>query len=126
MENDKCASVFAFEGGNIVKKILAVLLTAILILTGGLLAYALAEAPAVPAAGPTVDVTGLVIAVLLAAFEFLMARFALINIDNYWIPCHIVPEDTVAGISRVNASLLEVQFSVRLDINGSPFAALTV
>ena len=62
------------------KKILAVLLAAILILTGGLLAYALAEAPAVPAAGPTVDVTGLVIAVLLAAFEFLMARFARVLI----------------------------------------------
>lgn len=58
--------------------------------------------------------------------EFLMAKFAWINIDNYWIPCHIVPEDTVAGISRVNASLLEVQFSVRLDINGSPLAALAV
>ena len=58
--------------------------------------------------------------------EFLMAKFAWINIDNYWIPCHIIPEDTVAGISRVNASLLEVQFSVRLDINGSPLAALTV
>jgi hypothetical protein len=47
-------------------------------------------------------------------------------IAGHWIPCHIVPEDTVKGPDRTNASLIDIEFSVRLDINGSPFAALAV
>ena len=77
------------------KKFVAILLVAVLILTGGLLAYALAEAPAVPAAGFTVDVTGLVIAVLLAAFEFLMARFARVLIPpaKAWLEAHTTEKE---------------------------------
>lgn len=53
--------------------------------------------------------------------EFLMAKFVWVKISGRWIPCHILPEDTVTGVDRTNASMLTVSFSVRLDINGSPF-----
>lgn len=58
--------------------------------------------------------------------EFLMAKFAWIKIGNNWLVCHIVPEETVEGIDRTNGSFYEVQFSVRLDLNGSPLAALAI
>lgn len=53
--------------------------------------------------------------------EFLMAKWVWILIADYWLPCHIVPEDTITGIDRTNSNLLSVSFSVRLDINGSPY-----
>lgn len=53
--------------------------------------------------------------------EFLMAQWVWVKINETWIPCHIVPEDTIAGIDKTNQSLLSVAFSVRLDINGSPY-----
>ena len=43
-----------------------------------------------------------------------------------WVPCHIVPEETVSAVNRVDGKPLEVQFTVRLDISGSPYAALAV
>lgn len=58
--------------------------------------------------------------------EFVMAKFVWINIDGYWIPCHIVPEETTSGLNRTEASLLTVSFSVQLDINGSPLTALAI
>lgn len=58
--------------------------------------------------------------------EFLMAKFVWINIDNHWIPCHIIPEETSTGVNKVESSLLTVTFSVQLDMNGSPMLALTV
>lgn len=58
--------------------------------------------------------------------ELLPTTAAWIWIDGLWIPCHIVPEETVSGISRADGKLLEVQFTVRLDISGSPFAALAI
>ena len=58
--------------------------------------------------------------------ELLPTPQAWIWIDGLWIPCHIVPEETVSGISRADGKLLEVQFTVRLDIAGSPFAALAI
>ena len=58
--------------------------------------------------------------------ELLPTPAAWIWIDGLWIPCHIVPEETVSGISRADGKLLEVQFTVRLDISGSPFAALAI
>lgn len=58
--------------------------------------------------------------------ELLMTPQAWIWIDGLWIPCHIVPEETVAGVNRADGKPLEVQFSVRLDIAGSPFAALAI
>ena len=58
--------------------------------------------------------------------ELLPTPQAWIWIDGLWIPCHIVPEETVSGISRSDGKLLEVQFTVRLDIAGSPYSALAV
>lgn len=58
--------------------------------------------------------------------ELLPTPAAWIWIDGLWIPCHIVPEETVSGISRADGKMLEVQFTVRLDISGSPFAALAI
>lgn len=54
--------------------------------------------------------------------EPLMARWAWLNVDSQWLPVHVVPEETTAGIDRTKGSLLEVQFTLRFDINGSPFA----
>jgi len=51
--------------------------------------------------------------------EFLMAKHVWIYIDGVWVRCHIIPDETVKGFSRRSASLLDIQFSVRLDINGS-------
>ena len=58
--------------------------------------------------------------------ELLMAPQAWIRIDGMWVPCHIVPEETVSAVNRVDGKPLEVQFTVRLDISGSPYAALAV
>jgi len=58
--------------------------------------------------------------------EFLMARWVWISAPAgsasgvAWIPCHILPEETSVLISRAKADMLEVQFKVQLDINGSP------
>lgn len=58
--------------------------------------------------------------------ELLMSPQAWIWIDEMWVPCHIVPEETVSGLSRVDSKPLEVQFTIRLDIAGSPFSALAI
>jgi hypothetical protein len=34
---------------------------------------------------------------------------------------HIVPEETTKGIDRAGGSALTVDFTLRFDINGSPF-----
>lgn len=53
--------------------------------------------------------------------EFLMARWVWILIEGRWLPCHILPADTITGADRVSRSIYQVRFSVRLDINGSPY-----
>ncbi len=58
--------------------------------------------------------------------EFLMAKYVWILIDEHWIPCHLIPEDTINGVNKAESSLLSVSFSVRLDINGSPLSGLAV
>lgn len=72
------------------KKFFVILLAVALLLCGAFLACAVAEAPDAPAAAPVVDLTGLIIAVLLAAFEFLMARFARVLIPpaKKWLETH--------------------------------------
>ena len=52
--------------------------------------------------------------------EFLMSSAAWIKVGTVFIPCHIVPEDTVTGVNRADGSMREVHFSVQFDINGSP------
>lgn len=58
--------------------------------------------------------------------EFLMAKSVWINIAGHWVSCHIIPEETISGINRVDGSLISVTFSVRLDINGSPMTELAI
>lgn len=63
--------------------------------------------------------------------EFLMASHIWIAIPtaggtSLWLPCHVLPEETVSGISRETASMLEVNFSLQLDINGSPLYSLAI
>lgn len=56
--------------------------------------------------------------------EVLMARWMWIGIKNdnliRYVPCHILPEDTTQIVRSKDASLLEVPFTIELDIEGSP------
>lgn len=54
--------------------------------------------------------------------EPLMARWAWLKVDGQWLPVHIVPEETTKGVDRSKADALTVEFTLRFDINGSPFA----
>lgn len=58
--------------------------------------------------------------------EFLMATHAWIKVDGNWIPCHIVGDDTVTGIDRTKSDAYCVDFTVELDIKGSPIGALVI
>ena len=58
--------------------------------------------------------------------EFLMAEVAWIDIDGIWIPCHFVAEDTVTGIDRTKSDMISVEFTVELDINGSPNGSMAI
>lgn len=63
--------------------------------------------------------------------EFLMAKWMWIAIPAsgdtpVWVPCHVLPDDTVPGISREATSMLKVDFSIQLDINGSPLYSLAI
>lgn len=71
------------------KKLITVLMAMVLLLVSTFYVYAVAEAPDAPAM-PVVDLTGLIIAVLLAVFEFLMARFARVLIPpaKKWLVAH--------------------------------------
>lgn len=58
--------------------------------------------------------------------ELMLAEWAWINTGTtaspVWMLIHILPDETVKGIDRQKASLLEVEFTIEFDINGSPFA----
>ena len=54
--------------------------------------------------------------------EPLMAEQAWLKVDGQWLPVHIVPEETTNGIDRSKGDALTVEFTLRFDINGSPFA----
>lgn len=77
------------------KKILSVILAFVLIVCGAFLTCALAENAEAPASGPVIDLTGLVIALLLAAFEFLFARFARVLIPpaKKWLEAHTTEKE---------------------------------
>ena len=52
--------------------------------------------------------------------EVLMARWAWLNIDGNYIPCHILPEESLTLYDRQKPELMTVPVVVQLDINGSP------
>lgn len=60
--------------------------------------------------------------------EFLMASYVWVKEQNaekeIWLPCHIVPEDTVQGVNRQDNSVINIEFTVELDINGSPLSEM--
>lgn len=63
------------------KKFIAILLVIALLMAGGLFAYALAEVPDISTrAAPLVDLTGVIIAVVLVVFDFLLAWIAKVII----------------------------------------------
>lgn len=54
--------------------------------------------------------------------EPLMAKWAWLKVGGGFLPVHIVPGDTTKGIDRSKGDALTVEFTIRFDINGSPFA----
>lgn len=52
--------------------------------------------------------------------EFLMAKWVWIYINGMWIPCHTIPDENTTLVNEEDASLIEVQFAIQMDINGSP------
>ena len=52
--------------------------------------------------------------------EVLMARWAWLNIDGNYIPCHILPEESLTLYDLQKPELMTVPVVVQLDINGSP------
>lgn len=52
--------------------------------------------------------------------EVLMARWAWLNVGGNYIPCHILPEESLTLYDRQKPEAMTVPIVVRLDINGSP------
>lgn len=77
------------------KKLLIMILILAILLYGAFCVCAAAEASNAPSAGPVIDLTGLVIALLLAAFEFLFARFARVLIPpaKKWLEAHTTEKE---------------------------------
>jgi hypothetical protein len=52
--------------------------------------------------------------------EVLMARWAWLRIGEHYIPCHILPDETIQALDRQKGDVLTVPITVELDIEGSP------
>ena len=52
--------------------------------------------------------------------EFLMATWMWIKVNSNWIPCYTSPGESTTLEDRAGNSMFEIQFTVTLDINGSP------
>lgn len=73
------------------KKLLALVLVISLLLLGAFFAYALAEAPdTTPSSAPLVNLTGVVVAFVLAGFDFLLAWIAKVIVPpiKQWLNTH--------------------------------------
>lgn len=53
-------------------------------------------------------------------YEFLMSEHIWLQVADNWLLVHIIPEETTKIKNSTDANILELQFSVRFDINGSP------
>lgn len=51
--------------------------------------------------------------------EFLMTQTAWILLNNHWIPCNIVADDSVTGLDRSKSDNISIDFSVELNMAGS-------
>lgn len=58
--------------------------------------------------------------------EFLITKHLWLLIDDSWIPCHVVLEDSVNGVDNQKKEGIFILFTVELDINGSPYASMMV
>ncbi len=66
--------------------------------------------------------------------EFLMARWVWLKIKavkndatvDLWVPCHVIPDETVAAHNTIDRKKQEVQFTLKLDIEGSPMSAVAI
>ena len=63
--------------------------------------------------------------------EFLKAEACWIkakapNNAVVWLPVHVIPEETVTLIDRQKTDAYEVQFTLQMDIEGSPMSALAI
>lgn len=52
--------------------------------------------------------------------EFAMASHAWVKIFGHWVPCQIVPDDAIKMGARKSSDMYSMEFSVKLDITGSP------
>ena len=51
--------------------------------------------------------------------ELLMVQTMWLKRDGQWLLCHVLPDETTTLRDRSKPDMIEVQFSVRIDINGS-------
>jgi len=56
----------------------------------------------------------------------LQTQTCWLQVGTVWVPCHVLPDETVTLVNRQKADLMEVQFTLQLDITGSPMSALQV
>ena len=52
--------------------------------------------------------------------DFLMTEHAWILVSGNWLPCVVSPDDSVSALNRHAHDVMDVQFSVIFDLNGSP------
>lgn len=52
------------------------------------------------------------------AHEFLTRSWMWINIDNTWVPCHLIPEETTSIYGREDTKKMEIHFTLKLGVNG--------
>ena len=58
--------------------------------------------------------------------ELMMVADAWVKVGTTWLRCHLLPEETITLVDRTKTDPMEVQFTLQLDIEGSPLSALTI
>ncbi len=56
----------------------------------------------------------------MASVMWIKLQAATSPFAGMWVPCHVLPDETTLLVDKSNASMIEVQLKVQLDINGSP------
>ena len=51
--------------------------------------------------------------------EFLMAQNVWILLNNHWIPCNVVTDDTITGLDKSKSDYTSIDFTVELNMVGS-------
>ena len=58
--------------------------------------------------------------------EFLMSSDVWLLVDNHWLPCHIILEETTTIYDEITREPRSVSFTIEFDFYGSPYLSLTV